>query len=332
MGAEPPRPSAAEPVLPAEVRERLSNLLRIVTKVAARDFSERPPALEGDDELARFTVGFRFMIEDLERALDEVNRERAELVLANRRLKELDRIKTHLINSAAHELGTPLTPINLQLHMLKLAADKMGPRERRAVEVMARNVDRLAFLVSEMLDVARLESGHLALRRGPVDMGKLLDEVEQSFAEAGARAGVFLEVASEEGLWVDGDAHRLAQVMDNLVSNALKFTARGGSVWVGAGRQGLDVLVQVRDTGRGLDGAQISRLFQPFTQVHDPMTVDQGGTGLGLYICRGIVESHEGRIWCDSRGEGKGATFSFSIPVSPRTRPDAKLEAPTRNL
>jgi two-component system, sensor histidine kinase len=292
---------------------RLADLLRIVTRVAARDFSEKPVALEGDDALARFTVGFRFMIEDLERTLAALERERADLQVANERLKELDRIKTRLINSAAHELGTPLTPIKMQLFMLRSMTDPLTPRQKRGIEILDRNVERLSFLVRDMLDVARLESGRMEIKNDPIDLSDLVREVSETFVDLAARANVTMESRSEAGLWVRGDANRLTQVLYNFLSNALKFSRPGGRITIAAQRMGSQVVLGVKDTGLGLDEGQISRLFQPFTQVHDPMIVTVAGTGLGLYISRGIIAAHDGRIWAESPGVGQGSTFAFAL-------------------
>ncbi len=310
-------PESTAPSQPAGLEARLEALLRIVTKVAARDFSEKPPALEGDDALSRFAIGFRFMIEDLEKTLGDLESERAELQLANVRLKELDRIKSRLINSAAHELGTPLTPIKMQLYMLKAFPDHLNPRQKRAVEILDRNVERLTFLVQDMLDVARLESGKLEIRQEPLDVSELLREVEDTFVDSAVRAAVSMEMESDRGLWVRGDVNRLNQVLYNLLSNALKFSRPGGKILIGARTVGAEVVVSVSDTGMGLDRAQIDRLFQPFTQVHDPMTVTATGTGLGLYISRGLISAHGGRIWVESPGIGLGSTFSFALPAVP---------------
>lgn len=302
---------------PAGLERRLEDLLRIVTKVASRDFSEKPPALEGDDALSRFAIGFRFMIEDLEKTLGDLENERLELQQANVRLKELDRIKSRLINSAAHELGTPLTPIKMQLYMLKAFPDQLNPRQKRAVDILDRNVERLTFLVQDMLDVARLESGKMEIQQEPLDVSDLLREVQETFLDSGTRAGVTMEMQSDRGLWVRGDANRLTQVLYNLLSNALKFTRPGGKIVIAARTHAAEVVVSVSDTGLGLDRAQIDRLFQPFTQVHDPMTVTATGTGLGLYISRGLVSAHGGRIWAESPGIGLGSTFSFALPAVP---------------
>lgn len=240
----------------------------------------------------------------------------ADLRAVNARLRDLDLLKTQLINTASHELRTPLTPIALQLALLQSA--DFGPlneRQRKAVQVLDRNTQRLNLLVQDMLDVARLQGGRLVVQRDPMDLAPVLREAHESFQEAARRADVALDLALEGDLTLEADGQRVSQVLYNLLANALKFTPAGGRVAVAARRAGSEVVVEVCDTGVGLAQDQIARLFQPFSQVHDPTQRTRGGTGLGLYISRGIVEQHGGRIWAASDGPGKGAAFAFALPA-----------------
>lgn len=314
---------------PERIQGFLSDLLRIVAKVANRDFSEKPPLVEGDDELSQFVVGFRFMIEDLERAIRAEATERAALEVANRQLKDLDVMKTRFINSAAHELGTPLTPIKLQLHMLRHLGPKDPAKAARAVEVLERNVERLEFLVSDMLDVARLQSGNVRMRRAATHLPRLVHETVDSFHAAAEAGAVSLEFTAEPELWVDIDARRVGQVFDNLVSNALKFTPRGGWIRVHCYRAGRNVRVEVHDSGTGIDPKDVHKLFQPFSQVQDPLNKSYPGSGLGLYISKGLVEQHGGQLWCHSPGPGRGATFTVELPAQTAPLVDPRSEAET---
>lgn len=252
------------------------------------------------------------------------------------RLQELNKFKSSFINMAAHELGTPLTPIRVQLHMLReRAADHLQNGERKAVDVIDRNVTRLAQFVQDMLEAARLQSGRIELRKTPAEMRIVLQEAFDTYQGAAQNAGITLALDAPESLPIEGDPNRLLQVVYNLVSNAIKFTPENGRVTISARSAGTEVVVRVKDTGTGLSPRQISRLFEPFSQVHDASIKSFGGTGLGLYLSRGIVELHGGRIWCESDGPGHGSTFSFAVPVlgppdapSPRT-PPVHVESPT---
>lgn len=236
------------------------------------------------------------------------------------RLEEINALKTQLLNMASHELNTPIAALRLQLHMLKLGGEEKDPRRAKALKLLERNVDRLAMLVKDVLDVARMQSGQLKLRSEVIDLAPVMDEAGELYAQAYIEKGVNLRVDAKE-LRVNADPQRLTQVFLNLLSNALKFTDPGGEVVLSGKVENDHVILRVKDSGPGLLPEQIARLFQPFSQVHDASTEGKGGTGLGLHICRGIVEQHHGRIWCESEGLGHGTSFVVSLPLAPGPAP-----------
>lgn len=229
------------------------------------------------------------------------------------RLQELDRFKTRFINTAAHELNTPLTPIKLQLHLLR---DEM-PNRPKALGILERNLDRLAHLVADMLDVARLQSGRIKIRSRAVDIAPVCDEVFETFAPTAAEQGVHLDRLLPDRVIAHADPERVVQVVTNLLSNALKFTPRGGRVTMLARETADHVRIEVIDTGKGLSAQNVEKLFQPFTQVHDDPMIP--GTGLGLYICKNLAQGMGGSIGVASEGVGKGARFWLDLP---RKAPD----------
>ncbi|MCA1812508.1 MAG: PAS domain S-box protein [Halobacteriales archaeon] len=231
------------------------------------------------------------------------------------RLKEIDRFKTQFINMAAHELNTPLTPIKLQVDLLRQGTGELTPQQQKSLDILDRNIQRLTQLVQDVLEVARLQAGRLGIDRRPMDLNRIVLEAAESFQEPARQAGVALQTHLNPDLRLEGDAKRLTQVMFNLLSNAIKFTPRGGQVIVETARVRGGALVRVRDTGIGLRAADMPKLFQPFSQVHDPMQRTKPGTGLGLYISKGLVELHAGRIWAESGGVNQGATVSFIVPI-----------------
>jgi PAS domain S-box-containing protein len=232
------------------------------------------------------------------------------------RLQELDRMKTQFVNTLSHELRTPLTPIKVQLHLLKSAREAGDQaRMQKAQEMLDRNVARMGGLIDELLEVARLQAGTLKLDKGPLDLDLTVNEALESFKDVAKQSGIDVQARLEPGLHVEADARRLTQIMYNLMNNALKFTPQGGHITIDAHHEGPRAVVSVTDTGVGLKKDDIARLFEPFSQVHDTMQKTNAGTGLGLYICKGIVEGHGGRIWCESPGPGKGTTFSFELPL-----------------
>lgn len=231
-------------------------------------------------------------------------------------LKEVNKFKEQFIRTISHELGTPITPIKLQLHLLRRGdLGPLGPAQEHAVEVVSRNVERLGLLVQDMLDVSRIQSGRLKLVKEPVKMGRVLQEAFELFEESARQAGVQMDWPPSVPFEIEADPRRLVQILVNLLSNALKFTPPGGRVRVEVRAEPSQILVRVADNGTGLTREQIQQLFRPFSQVHESQAASRAGTGLGLYICKNLVEQHGGRIGCESEGPGRGATFWFTIPV-----------------
>ena len=228
------------------------------------------------------------------------------------KLQRADTARQAFINAAAHELGTPLTPIRLQVHAMKRRATG---ELANSVLVLERNVDRIILLVNDLLDSAKIQTDRLALQTETLDLVVLARAAATSFADVAEHAGLTLEVEGDGMLPVFADRRRLEQVFDNLLVNAAKFTPRGGRIRVRTGRDGDMAWFEVTDTGIGLDRDGLSRLFQPFTQVHDPSTAPPG-TGLGLYICLGIMEALGGALTADSRGLGRGASFRAALPLA----------------
>lgn len=296
----------------------LDDLLRIMANVASGDFSEKPPLLDGDDPIARFMVGFRFIIDDLESA----HRQREAEV---ERLRELDAMKTHLVNLVAHELNTPITPMRLQLHMLrKRLEDSEDASDHRAIKILDRNLDRLQRLIRDTLDVARFEAGHFDIARKECTLDTVLRHTVADQRPVVETAGIDLVVHIEPSAPVRADPDRIAQVVGNLLTNATKFSHEGGTIEVGGTHRPDGYTVTVKDDGRGIEARDIPRLFSPFVQVHEPAETGIQGTGLGLYICKAIVEAHGGTITCRSPGRGRGTTFRFTIPYDDGSRTEAE--------
>lgn len=234
------------------------------------------------------------------------------------RLKEVNRFKTEFINTAAHELRTPLLPLRMQLDLMMTdEANPPAPAQRESMEVMQRNLERLSGLVEDLLTVARSQAGRIQLAFAPFDLGVLVREAQQTFRTMSANRAITLTVTGPASLPLVGDAKRINQVLGNLLSNAIKFTPDGGKIKVTLESDRGGALVAVRDTGRGIAPANLDRLFQPFVQVHDTAQVSHPGSGLGLYICRQLVELHGGTVGCESPGPGQGATFWFTLPSIP---------------
>lgn len=243
------------------------------------------------------------------------------------RIKELQESRTRLLNNIAHDLGSPLTPIGLQIHLLKGRPD-FPEASRRGLDIIARNVDHLGLLIQDLKDVARLEAGQLKVDLEPVEAAEIIQNGVESFQESAKERGVTLNASIERPLPTMADTQRLNQVIFNFITNALKFTPQGGKVEVRAQKLGPKISVEVQDSGRGLTKEEMDKLFKPFSQVHDRTKMKEKGTGLGLYICKGLIEKHGGQIGVESEGHGTGSTFFFTLPIRGVEQPPAPPASP----
>jgi two-component system phosphate regulon sensor histidine kinase PhoR len=176
-------------------------------------------------------------------------------------------------------------------------------------------VDGLAQLVAELLDLARAEAGRLELRLAPCRADDLVREAAERIRPTARQADLQLDVAVEAGdeLWVCADSRRIGQVLSNLLGNAAKFTPAAGRIQTGARRRGQGVELWVSDTGVGIEPEHLGRVFERFYKT-DPSRAFGTGTGLGLAIAKHLVLAHGGQIWAESRGPGRGATFRVALP------------------
>jgi len=234
----------------------------------------------------------------------------------NKRPRELDRLKDEFLSLVSHELRTPLTSIRGYLDLvLEEEAGELNTEQRRFLEAVERNSGRLLRLVGDLLFVAQADAGRLSLERAKVDMAALAADCVEAAGPAAAEKSINLVLAAEPVTEFVGDRGRLAQVVDNLVSNALKFTREGGSVVVSTKLNGANVSIEVSDTGIGIPVADQPRLFERFfrSSVADEQAIP--GTGLGLAIVKAIVEAHKGLILIDSK-EGRGTTVRIDLPLA----------------
>ena len=257
------------------------------------------------------------------------DRERSELILlaiediTERRtrsdsLRESAQRKDEFLAMLAHELRNPLAPITHALHLLR---DRHAdPSSVKLYEMVGRQTQRLVRLVDELLDVARISRGLIAVKREPVDLVVIAREaVEASRARIDQGRHVLSLALPEEAVVVSGDSVRLEQVVCNLVENAAKYTPPGGQITLSLRRQeGNEAVLIVRDTGIGLDPAAVDRIFELFTQVDRSLSHSGGGLGLGLAVVRRILELHGGRIEARSAGLGTGSEFIVRLPLLPR--------------
>jgi CheY-like chemotaxis protein len=230
--------------------------------------------------------------------------------------EEANRLKDEFLAVVSHELRTPLNAILGWARMLRagsLSADDVP----RALETIERNAQAQAQLIEDLLDVSRIVSGKLRLEMRTVDISEVVREALETVRPTADARGVTLIPAISPVGPVSGDAHRLQQVIWNLLSNSIKFTPRGGSVQIGLEQQGAFVRLLVSDTGQGIDPEFLPMVFDRFRQAASTTTgkAPRTGLGLGLAIVRHLVEAHAGMVRAASDGPGKGATFTVELPV-----------------
>jgi signal transduction histidine kinase len=235
--------------------------------------------------------------------------------------RRMERAKDEFIALASHELRTPLTSILGYLEVLREGeAGTLSSEQARFLDVVARNAERLLRLVNDLLAVARADAGRLGLEIGEVDLAAVAREAVQGAERAAEERGIALSMDLEAGsLLVGGDRARLEQVVDNLVSNAVKFTPPGGDVTVRLSAEGDRALLEVADTGMGIPRSEQDRLFQRFYRTTLAIQSASPGTGLGLAISKMIVDAHGGTIDVESE-EGAGSVFRVRLPLEPANR------------
>lgn len=232
-----------------------------------------------------------------------------------REAAEQNRFKTRFLNNAAHELATPLTPLIMQAHLLRRHHEETGDAlSLERIDILQRNLQRLKSLVDDILDAARLQAGRLPTKKQEMRLDDFVAEQVGSFRPWAEEKNIRMTTDIRGPLYCEADPGRIHQLVSNLLSNAVKYTPGGGAIHVEAKMDAQRCTVTITDTGIGFDPALRDRLFQPFSQLHDPQQATASSTGLGLYICHGIVADHGGTIEGHSTGPGEGATFRFTLP------------------
>jgi signal transduction histidine kinase len=244
---------------------------------------------------------------------DVTERRRAERAAA-----EAERRKEEFITTLAHELRNPLSAIGMAAHLLQ-----RGPasEEERSwgLRVVAHQVKVLNRLIEDLLDVSRLSKGKIHLRTEVVDLASVLARAVESVTALVKGRGHELTVSvPREPMVVEGDPTRLEQVFGNLLTNAAKYTEKGGRIAVEAEAEGEGFVVRVRDTGEGISAEMLPRLFEMFTQVESSTQNSLGGLGIGLSLVKALVELHGGSVHVASEALGRGSEFTVWLPASAR--------------
>ena len=267
-----------------------------------------------EDEIGVLVQAFNRMLDEIQAS----QRERAELLI---REQEANRLKDEFLATLSHELRTPLNAIVGWVHLLR-RGQLPEDEQRHALERIDRNAHAQARLVQDLLDVSRITTGKLLLDVREIDLTTVVKNAIDACRPAADARQVALECACPLLLPTMGDPDRLQQVVWNLISNAVRFTPAQGTVTVSARRQGETDIIEVRDTGAGIEPQFVPYMFEPFRQADGASTRSHGGLGIGLTIVKRITEMHGGSVAVASEGPGKGATLTVSLPVR---RPSAAV-------
>ena len=233
---------------------------------------------------------------------------------ANATLAEADRRKDEFIAVLSHELRNPLAPIRYALPLL--AEEPLGERGRRATAVIERQVAHVVRMVDDLLDVSRITTGKIELRRDVFTLGSIVSTAVEAASPAIAAARHSLEIAvPDEPIWLHVDPARISQAMTNLLNNSAKFTPQGGRIRLEASADEASVTIRVIDNGIGLDREALGTVFDMFRQASD-RNGSQGGLGIGLTLAKQLVEMHGGTIEAHSQGVGQGAEFAIRLPLA----------------
>ena len=233
---------------------------------------------------------------------------------------EVDRLKSEFVATVSHELRTPMTPIKGYVEFLLMGgAGDLNEQQTQFLDIIKSNIDRLAILVNDLLDVSRIEAGKVALSFQPVDMAEAIMEVatdvQQKYADEGKVLDYRLEsIPSLPNVY--GDIDRIRQILGNLIDNAYRYSPPGTSIEIKVQRLDDEVQVDIQDQGIGIFPDDHDRIFERFYRGENQLVMESAGTGLGLPIVKELVEMHNGRLWVESEGiPGKGSTFSFTLPI-----------------
>jgi len=265
--------------------------------------------VESKDELGDLALSFNEMTATLRKSYSSLEQKIEEL-------KELDKLKDNFLNTTSHELKTPLIPIHSQAQLL-LDGDfgKLNGEQKKSLEMIFRNEKRLDRLVSDVLDISRIQTKKLKIIPKKFSLTKVIKSIDGDMKLKVQEKEIDLTMKLADLPKIVADSDRITQVVSNLINNAIKFTPEKGKISIEVEKSEKEVVVKISDTGIGISPINLKKLFTPFVQLDTGLARKHGGTGLGLVISKGIIEAHGGKIWAESKGEGKGSAFFFTLPI-----------------
>jgi signal transduction histidine kinase len=307
------------PIVPEVLRGKVQVLVELYRKRRQLERANTELALANTTLQAEKTRELQEANAELARANQALQREIAERKRFEQELQEADRRKDEFLAMLSHELRNPLAAISNVAHVMK-ASPAIDPQLRWARDVLGRQTGHLTRLIDDLLDVSRITRGKVTLRREPLELKSVIAAaVETTRTLINARRHSLQIELPEEAIPVLGDRVRLTQVVDNVLTNAAKYTKEGGSIAISltteesAGAPA-EAVIRVRDTGVGIAPELLPTMFELFRRADDSLGRSEGGLGIGLALARGLVEMHGGRIEAFSEGPGKGSEFTVRLP------------------
>lgn len=279
-----------------KISKNIGVMNKIASKVGQSDFSERV-TISSKDELGQLAISFNTMIEELDKH---------------------EKLKNEFISVLSHELRTPLTSIKGSLDLLttEMMSDLSAHSPQTLLKLAKKNCDRLIRLINDLLDVEKIDSGHMEFQFKPIILSDLLKEAVMANQPYGEHFHVKIILEDyQEKVIVEGDYDKLIQVLSNLISNAIKFSPYNGEVLVSSTVHNNQVIVSVTDNGSGIPLEFQPKVFQKFAQADSTLSREHSGTGLGLNISKAIVEKHGGSIFFETKAN-QGTTFYFNLPIN----------------
>lgn len=295
---------------------RANNLLGVLTLGTQRTINQFNEEEQDLITVIANLINFAFKIQDVERTLSDVTQE---IYKMNSKLHDLDKLKDDFVSIASHELRTPMTAIRSYAWMALNRSDTpLSDKIRKYLQRTLVSTERLINLVNDMLNVSRIESGRLEIAPQAMDLQNLVGEVLVEIDAKAKEKSLTIEAANTQLPKVFADPNKVHQVLLNILGNSLKFTRDHGFIKINYSTDGKMVEVSITDNGVGIARDDVPRLFKKFSRLDNSYIAasSAGGTGLGLFICRSLIELMKGQVSVKSEGVDKGSTFIFTLPVA----------------
>ncbi len=234
------------------------------------------------------------------------------LAITNEKLKDADNIKNEFISILSHDMGTPITVIKANLEMIEeIYFQSLDENLKRIFKTMERASEALERLRQDTLDLSRMDMGTMKLNRENLNLCNLLEEAVDDIRGPASKKKQSVSLEMDEDLIINADRHKIRRVLSNFLSNANRYSPEGKDFKVIARKRQNGVQVEIRDSGRGIGPEELERIFERFYRTGKRV---EGSTGLGLAIVKGIIKAHDGKVWAESEGDGKGSRFFFTLP------------------